>query len=180
MKKLIIQCVAGLAIGVGMGTGVAWLRRPPAPEPVLVAAQDSADAAIGAGEVMGDASVDGHEPDREPVPLTGPGEATVAVSQRAAGSTETGAGPAASRTTPAAAGLPGAAAGDTSDVERMSQIFGTMKPQEAARVLERLEDRQVEVLLLGLSDRKAAAILASFPAERAASLTRSIMARNPR
>lgn len=178
MKKLVILSVAGLLLGVGAGTAIAFARRPAAPPALELAADSLATDSLAAVQ----AAAAGHDsaaaPDREPVPLTGAGDAGPGTLHR---TSDAAAAPHAAAAQPLAASRTGTpAAGDTSEVERMSQIFGTMKPQEAARVLEKLEDRQVEVLLMGLSDRKAAAILASFPAERAASLTRSILARNAR
>jgi Flp pilus assembly protein TadG len=59
--------------------------------------------------------------------------------------------------------------------ERMARIFGAMKPEEAARLLEPMDDEHIRVVLLALSDRKAAAIMAQFKGDRAARLTRAMI-----
>lgn len=68
-------------------------------------------------------------------------------------------------------------AGDTAQAgsERLARIFGAMKPADAARVLEKLDDVEVRMILQHLADRKAAAIIGHFDAARAASLSRSVM-----
>ena len=60
--------------------------------------------------------------------------------------------------------------------ERLARIFGAMRPEEAARLLESLPDGEVRNVLLALSDRKAAAILANFKGERAKALARALIA----
>lgn len=71
---------------------------------------------------------------------------------------------------PAAASRP-RAPGDTSLVpteRRLAKVFAAMAPREAARVLEQMNDTDVELLLGYLSERQAAVILSSFPPQRAA------------
>jgi hypothetical protein len=59
--------------------------------------------------------------------------------------------------------------------ERMAKIFGAMKPPDAAKVLQNLDDLEVRAILSFLSDRKAAEILGNFEPERAAALSRLVL-----
>lgn len=82
-------------------------------------------------------------------------------------------------------GADAAAAGDTgpaSDlnpegIRRMARIFGAMKPQEAAAVLQRMSDEEVRGVMLQMGDRPAAAILSVFDPDRAAALSRVVLGR---
>lgn len=58
---------------------------------------------------------------------------------------------------------------------RLARIFGAMRPEEAARLLEPLPEGDVRAVLFALSDRKAAAILANFKGERATALARALL-----
>lgn len=58
---------------------------------------------------------------------------------------------------------------------RLARIFSAMKPQEAAAVLERMEDDEVRAVLVQLGDRPAAQILGSFEPDRAARLSRGVL-----
>ena len=58
---------------------------------------------------------------------------------------------------------------------RLAKIFGAMDADEAAAVLENLEDVEVQSILRHISDRKAAAILSNFDPARAAMLSRVVM-----
>ena len=64
---------------------------------------------------------------------------------------------------------------NATSTERLARIFGAMRPEEAARLLESLPDVEVRSVLLALSDRKAAAILANFKGERANALARALV-----
>jgi len=57
---------------------------------------------------------------------------------------------------------------------RLAQIFATMEPEEAAAVLQHLDDPSVQVILFHMSDRIAGQILASLEPERAARLSRAV------
>lgn len=74
---------------------------------------------------------------------------------------------------PAQSGV--AAALDTIS-QRLANIFGAMEPSDAARVLERLDDAEVRLILFHLSDRKVAAILGQLEPTRAARLSQGAMA----
>jgi len=62
-------------------------------------------------------------------------------------------------------------------IRRMARIFGAMKPQEAAAVLQRMSDEEVRGVMLQMGDRPAAAILSVFDPERAAALSRVVLGR---
>ncbi len=65
--------------------------------------------------------------------------------------------------------------GEGNPERRLAKIFGAMRPQEAARVLEQMDDSDVKTILNYLGDRQAAAILGSFRPERAAGISRLTM-----
>ncbi|HLU24480.1 MAG TPA: hypothetical protein VKZ58_02055 [Longimicrobiales bacterium] len=69
-----------------------------------------------------------------------------------------------------------AAPGSPEGTRRLAAIFRSMKPADAARVLERLEIREIEAILAQLPGRQAAAILSQFDPERAADVTRTLFA----
>lgn len=58
---------------------------------------------------------------------------------------------------------------------QLADLYGTMAPREAAKVLEHMEDDEVQVILAGLDNRKAAAILSNLSPERAAIVSRSVI-----
>jgi flagellar motility protein MotE (MotC chaperone) len=64
---------------------------------------------------------------------------------------------------------------DDEGPKRLAKIFGSMEPEDAANVLEQLDDGEIQSILLHLSSRKAAEILGNFSAERAANLSRSVL-----
>src|SRR5690606_22200273 len=59
--------------------------------------------------------------------------------------------------------------------ERVAKIFGAMDAQDAARVLELLQNNQVQTILAHMSERKVAAILVHLDPARAAELSRQAM-----
>lgn len=74
---------------------------------------------------------------------------------------------------PASAALTGPQGG--METERMAKLFGSMQPRDAARVLEHMDDFEVQVILNQLGNREAAAILGNLSPERAAVITRSVI-----
>ncbi len=58
---------------------------------------------------------------------------------------------------------------------RMIKIVGSMKPADAARVLEQMTDTEAAAFIAELSDRKAAQILGSLPPQRAAAISRAAL-----
>lgn len=63
------------------------------------------------------------------------------------------------------------AAQDVGAEKRLSKIFASMAPKDAAKVLQQMDDADVRVILGHLGPRQAAAVLGNFPAERAATLS---------
>jgi hypothetical protein len=180
MMKMIIAAVAGLLLGVGGGTGFVMMRHEPA-------------AALAEGEASDSTHVAGTEGAHGEGGHGGPGaenahgETVASQGGEHGGSAATPAPaplshqPAAdSHALPVAAGAPApkisASAEADSTRARLSRIFAAMKPEDAAVVLEKLDDASVRLLLLNLSDRKAAAILSSMPGEKAAMVTRTMLA----
>ena len=58
---------------------------------------------------------------------------------------------------------------------RLAKIFSAMKGPEAAEVLEKLEDDEIESILVHISNRKAAEIIQNLEAGRAARLSRRVL-----
>jgi hypothetical protein len=59
--------------------------------------------------------------------------------------------------------------------QRLASIFSAMQPEDAAAVLEQLDDSQLEGILLAMQGRNAAPILAEMEPVRAASLSRRVL-----
>lgn len=59
--------------------------------------------------------------------------------------------------------------------QKLSQIFGAMQAQDAANVLQEMEDQEIEMILRHMNDRLAAQILGVFEPSRAASLSRAVL-----
>ncbi len=62
-------------------------------------------------------------------------------------------------------------------IRRMARIFTAMKPKDAAAVLERMTDAEVQGVMLQMGDRAAAGILSVFDPERAAALSQIVLGR---
>ena len=62
-------------------------------------------------------------------------------------------------------------------IQRMARIFTAMKPKDAAAVLERMTDVEVQGVRLQMGDRAAAGILSVFDPERAAALSQIVLGR---
>lgn len=58
---------------------------------------------------------------------------------------------------------------------RVSRVFASMAPREAAKVLEQMSDADVAIILGNLQEKKVAAILALLPAPRVASISRGVL-----
>ena len=59
--------------------------------------------------------------------------------------------------------------------KKVSKIFGQMKPEDAAEVLEYLSDEEIVSILQHLSERNSAPILEAFDPARAAALSRILL-----
>ncbi len=73
---------------------------------------------------------------------------------------------------PASYGGQGADFGATN---KLAKIFEAMSPEDAAAVLEVMEDSQVQTILLSMGDRQAADILRDFATDRAALLSQLVL-----
>ena len=58
---------------------------------------------------------------------------------------------------------------------KLSKIFGAMQAQDAADVLQEMENEEIELILQHMSDRLAAQILGVFEPARAAALSRVVL-----
>lgn len=170
--RLMIFALVGLVLGMGAGGGLGGLR---AKNRILEVRADSveqalADSALAASHVDADEAVDGHG---EELPVLPAGLAEPTETDGPAGAED-------AATPPAGAG-PAAEASDETDaaaLKRLGRIFMAMKPQDAAEVLNYLNDREVEAILFQVRDKEAAEILGHFPADRAAILSRSVLSRS--
>jgi hypothetical protein len=174
MTRIVILVVSGFLLGIGSAAGYALLREEPVPLPEQLAAalgpEQAAPDSVASPDPLATVAADtldvtGSEPSAAALP-NAPVAAEIPL-------------PADSLATPAAVAAPAAelappapAAASPLETERVVRMFGTMKPQEAARVLEQMGDDEVRVLLGALSERKAGAILSSMPPQRAASISR--------
>ena len=59
--------------------------------------------------------------------------------------------------------------------EKVSKIFGAMPAKDAAKVLEQLDDAEVQSILAGLSDKQAASIMQHLPPQRAAAISKLVL-----
>lgn len=60
---------------------------------------------------------------------------------------------------------------------KLSKLYGSMKPEEAAAVLNNLEDEQVVMILARMDEESAGRVLASLEPRRAARLTQAMIKR---
>src|SRR5262249_37627915 len=58
----------------------------------------------------------------------------------------------------------------------LARVFETMPPEDAAAILERLDDATVRVILARMRERPLGAVLAAMPRDRAAALTKALAA----
>jgi hypothetical protein len=181
MKKLLAFALIAVLAGLGIGVGVAWLRRPPAPDAAALAADSTAHAA--AADSL-------HSDSMLPSILTPPLDSLGADSAVAADSSAphpplpaslpAGAAPKpqaaaaalADSSAPAAAVL--GAQRDTVGA-RFARMLGALKPAEAAQVLQQLDDVSARRVLLQLPERKAALILAALPRDRAGAIAKALL-----
>lgn len=160
MKQLVIVGVASFAAGVGGG---AWLgiRSPVTHMPATLA--DSVAVADSAAPA---------DPSPASIPERGP----------AAGGREASSpAPAAPNTSPASLTAAEATteAGAAADARLVAKVLGAMKPRDAADILARLTDAEVERILRQLGTRQMAPMLAALPDDRAAALSRRLLGGGP-
>lgn len=58
---------------------------------------------------------------------------------------------------------------------KVARIFAAMPPKDAAKVLEQLDDAEVQGVISAVSEKQAAAILQHFPAPRAAMISKGVL-----
>jgi len=58
---------------------------------------------------------------------------------------------------------------------KLAKIFAAMPPKDAAKVLDQLDDADVQSVIATLSEKQAAAILQHFPAPRAAVISKAVL-----
>jgi len=61
---------------------------------------------------------------------------------------------------------------DTASQHHLAKLFASMQPKEAAQVLQRMADDDVQIILGYVGTRQAAAILAELPPDRVATLSK--------
>lgn len=178
MKQVIIIAVTGLVAGLGGGAGIAVMRAPKgvagashavADSTVGVAANETGITPDGPGNAASsptdsDDAPAGNYRDAEPAPRAADGAPVTAaqVAQRsAAGDVPTALAESSVADSAAAVQL-----------RRISRTFANMSPREAAKVLELMEDADVNAILGSLNEKQGAVILAAFPPARAAAISR--------
>lgn len=62
---------------------------------------------------------------------------------------------------------------------KLAKIFAAMPAKDAAKVLEQLEDTEVQSVISTLSEKQAAAVIQNFPPERAAKITKAVLRSAP-
>lgn len=58
---------------------------------------------------------------------------------------------------------------------KVAKIFAAMPAKDAAKVMEQLDDADVQVIIASVSEKQAAAILQNFPPARAATISKAVM-----
>ncbi len=204
MKLMIIFAVSGLTLGLLGGSAVGGLKGKAAiladleaekAAEVAAARRRAAEEGVGAStdQDREEQNREGLHPPEDGAPE---GEAVVSGGKSEASAPELSAGPVAEAqgasgegpdSSPAEAhgqtpGLSSGAADDPPTTpganeasQRLAKIFGAMKAQDAAAVLEKLEDAEIRAILFHLTDRKAAEILGNFQPDRAAKLSRNLL-----
>jgi hypothetical protein len=195
--NLRIILAATICFGLGTGGGTAWsvkksttARAATALADSMAAANDTtlATAEHGASEqpaqpvdsaAHGGSTGESHgvPPVTRPTTGTDAGHAATTDTTHGAAATSSPArDPSHAAPAPATA-EPQTAADNSASTKKFAGILTAMKPEEAARVLEGLDDAAVKDVLLAMPEKKAAAILAKFSGDRAASLARALLAR---
>lgn len=158
MTRLLILGLIGFVVGLMVSGSVAVVRGLDALEPLTEEVADGGDAELE------DDGGEGGLTEIDQLALDSPEDPAVAQPD-----IPVVGGPELS----AAVGVDDAEMDDGS--ERLARIFGAMRPADAARVLEKLNDSEIKSIVRHLPDRKAAAILGHFDSARAAALSRSVI-----
>jgi MgtE intracellular N domain len=181
VKKLLIPFIVGLAIGLG-GTTVAVgflggesksLNEALAEATGEGEAHDSLAVAT-EGEAHADSAgaAEGHEVEGHEVADSTVHLASTEVLDLSDDPASTHAAPVAATEEPVQATTAGEPAMEPA---RLAKVFASMQAREAARVLEHLDDDEVQIILGQLGNREAAAVLSNLTPERAAVISRAII-----
>jgi hypothetical protein len=180
VKKLLIPFIVGLAIGLG-GTTVAVgylggesksLNEALAEATGEGEAHDSLAVAT-EGEAHPDsaAAAEGHEGESHEVP-----DSTVHLASTEVLDLSDPAVPPAASVAATEDAVQTTTAGEPAmEPARLAKVFASMQAREAARVLEHLDDGEVQIILGQLGNREAAAVLSNLTPERAAVISRAII-----
>ncbi len=182
MKKMIVPIAIGLVVGLGgsVAAGMILGKEPSSLEQGLEEAMagEGGDSAA-AHETHADSAMVAHPDSAMPMlsdsvsvalavaestHVTGhPGALALAANASAVAVTAQG--------TNSEAGLPDGALTSA----ELAKLFASMQARDAARVLEQMDDFEVQVILGALANREAAAILSNLSPERAAVISRAII-----
>jgi Uncharacterized conserved protein len=177
MKPAIVF-VATFVISAGASTGAKVMMTKPS----HAAAADSTK--IGVDTTATDSAARSHEKPaadtarKQPAPAprvaipaesTGAPVATPPKAKTAAAAMKTPATPAPAVAPPAADSVVGASE------RRLAKVFTAMEAKQAAKVLQHMEDGDVQIILGYVGPRQAASILAELPPERVATLSKRAM-----
>lgn len=169
MKKLILPVVIGIAIGLGGSTAAVVLLggEPESLAESLNAAlgEEPVDSAMAGDSLTARGNTLSDSPDS--LPLAGADATTID------GSAVSGA-PTPGTVENVTAAVPPPPGGGMASAD-LAGLFGTMQAREAARVLEHMDDFEVQMILGQLGKREAAAILSNLSPERAAVISRSVL-----
>lgn len=184
--RIVLLALVALLVGLVFSTGVVVVRQRSAlaPDPApgdSLALGDSALVAdtLAADSLAADSTLWSALPDSSTLgalqDLAAADSAALAVALPAPPPADT-AGPAAAEAAPADPEGAGDGAETRIQQDRLAKLFAAMPAKDAARVLEQMDDAEIETVLSYLRDRQAAAILGSLPTERAAGIGRSVLA----
>jgi len=179
VKKLLTPFVVGLALGLALTTGViVFLGGGPK------SLTESFAEATGAGAARADSAAFVEEEPKVAAATTPADSSEHAVSDPPAVAQAGAETPdivgsdssaAAAEPSPTPDEAPPAAGGPKMEPARLAKVFATMQAREAARVLEHLNDGEIQVILAGVGNREAAAILSNMTPERAAVISRAVI-----
>lgn len=181
MKKMIVPIAIGLVVGLGgsMAARMLFAKEPATLEQSLEAAM-GAEAADSVGE-HGDSAVVAHGDS-----IAHPVADSLRLAHAVAETTHVSGHPAATghapSTSAAAVELSAAPTGNQQSLPEgaltsaeLAKLFASMQARDAAKVLEQMEDFEVQVILGALGNREAAAILSNLTPERAAVISRAVI-----
>jgi hypothetical protein len=171
--RIFVWACLGFTLGLGGATVVLALRGPDAGAEADELVADSASVALAdsAALAAADSAAAADSVDTAAVALSAVALSAAADAKEPRQDPAPGIAPAARDTAPAGWTDKDASAA----AARVAKIFGAMEAQDAARVLELLQNNQVQTILAHMSERKVAAILVHLDPARAAELSRQAM-----